>query len=82
AADGNTISGNGGDGISISENIRQVKIFGNRIGTNEAASAALANNVAGIRVQSSQNQIGLAGKSRENSARRSRPNRCRPRRSA
>ena len=61
AADGNTISGNGGDGISIGENIRQVKIFGNRIGTNESATAPLANNVAGIRLQSSQNQIGLAG---------------------
>ncbi|HEX8736351.1 MAG TPA: hypothetical protein VF721_13565, partial [Pyrinomonadaceae bacterium] len=45
AADGNTISGNGGDGVSIGENIRQVKIFGNRIGTNEAGSAPLANNV-------------------------------------
>ncbi|HEX8247288.1 MAG TPA: Calx-beta domain-containing protein [Pyrinomonadaceae bacterium] len=61
AADGNTISGNGGDGISIGENIRQVKIFGNRIGTNETATAAVPNGVAGIRVQSSQNQIGLDG---------------------
>lgn len=61
AADGNTISGNAGDGVAIGENIRQVKIFGNRIGTNDAATAAVPNNIAGVRIQSSQNEVGLAG---------------------
>ncbi len=59
--DGNTISGNGSDGIEISEKVRQVKVFGNRIGTNEAATAKIPNVLVGVRVLSSQNEIGSAG---------------------
>lgn len=36
ALDGNTISGNNGDGINIPEKVRQVKVFANKIGTNDA----------------------------------------------
>lgn len=61
AQDGNLISGNNGDGIEISEKVRQVKVFGNKIGTNEAGTAKIGNNIVGIRVLSSQNEIGIAG---------------------
>lgn len=61
ALDGNTISGNGGDGIGISEKVRQVKVFANKIGTNELATAKIANDSVGIRIASSQNEVGLAG---------------------
>ena len=61
ATDGNTISGNGGFGIEITEKVRQVKIFANRIGTNDAATAKIANGVTGIAILSSQNEVGLAG---------------------
>lgn len=61
AADGNTISGNGGDGIEIDAKVRQVKMYANKIGTNDAATALIPNSNVGIRVGSSQNEIGLAG---------------------
>lgn len=61
AQDGNTISGNDFDGIEISEKVRQVKIYGNKVGTNEAGTATIGNSIVGIRIQSSQNEIGLAG---------------------
>lgn len=61
ALDGNTISGNNGDGINVSEKVRQVKVFANKIGTNDAATAAIPNTLVGVRILSSQNEIGLAG---------------------
>ena len=59
--DKNVISGNGGDGIEISEKVRQVKIFGNYIGTNDSATAKIANAIVGIRIQSAQNEVGAVG---------------------
>lgn len=59
--DGNTISGNGADGIEISEKVRGVKVFGNRIGTNDTATAKIANTLAGIRILSANNEIGKSG---------------------
>lgn len=61
--DGNTISGNGGDGIAITAMFGSVEIYANKIGVNSAATAAIPNAIAGIRIQSPGNDIGLAGNS-------------------
>ncbi len=61
ASDGNVISGNGGDGIEISEKVRQVKMYANKIGTNEAGTLLFPNTLVGIRIASAQNEVGVAG---------------------
>ncbi len=63
AADGNVISGNGIDGIDIASNFPAVNIWGNKIGTNSAGSAAIPNVVAGIRLESTRAAVGVAGNS-------------------
>jgi len=58
ALDGNTISGNNNDGVEITEMMRKVHVYGNKIGTNEAGTAKIGNSLAGIRILSSFNKIG------------------------
>nr|HQU84900.1 Calx-beta domain-containing protein [Pyrinomonadaceae bacterium] len=60
ADDGNTISGNGGDGIEVGVHVNKVKIYGNKVGTNILASSAIPNSLSGINLSSSQNEVGLA----------------------
>ncbi|HEX8247448.1 MAG TPA: Calx-beta domain-containing protein [Pyrinomonadaceae bacterium] len=62
AADGNLISGNAGAGIFVGGGYGNVKIFGNKIGTNLSGTAKIGNQ-AGIEIRSAGNQIGLAGNS-------------------
>jgi hypothetical protein len=61
ASDGNTISGNDADGIEIDEMVMGVKVYANKIGTNDAVTATLPNGSAGMRIQSAANQIGESG---------------------
>lgn len=63
AGDGNTISGNGGDGIDVDTDVGGVKIYGNKVGTNSAGIAVVGNAIAGIRLLSSQNEVGLVNNS-------------------
>ena len=57
----NVISGNGVDGITLSDASGDSVIVGNFIGTNAAGSAAVRNSSYGIRIFSSDNQIGGVG---------------------
>jgi parallel beta helix pectate lyase-like protein len=49
----NLISGNGGNGVNVSGGATNTVVQGNRIGTNAAASAALANGDNGVQVSGS-----------------------------
>src|ERR1044072_7888838 len=58
AADGNTVSGNGGGGIDVDTEVGGNKIYGNYIGTN-ASGANLGNTSDGVYINgSSTNEIG------------------------
>jgi len=59
AGAGNVISGNGTDGVGIIS-APSTAILGNRIGTNLAGTAALANQGLGVNLQSSGNTVGGA----------------------
>jgi len=48
ADEGNVISGNTGSGIVVSEPASETRVFGNRIGTNEAGTSAIPNGFAGV----------------------------------
>jgi hypothetical protein len=59
AGEGNVISGNGGGGLHVegSQNV----VAGNRIGTNKAGTAAIANVGSGVGLYGSENVVGAAG---------------------
>jgi CSLREA domain-containing protein len=59
-ADGNLISGNGGDGIEITSSISQIEMYANLIGTNVTATAKLPNQGNGIILAGAFNQVGLS----------------------
>ena len=62
SSNGNTISGNGENGILLSLGVDAVQIFGNRIGSNSAGTGNLGNDGNGILIFNSANtEIGLAG---------------------
>ncbi|MBS1797089.1 MAG: carboxypeptidase regulatory-like domain-containing protein [Acidobacteria bacterium] len=61
ANNSNTISGNGQNGIEVNELVQGVKIYGNKIGTNTAGTAVVPNGAVGVMLNSSLNEIGLAG---------------------
>jgi CSLREA domain-containing protein len=65
-AAGNVISGNQLLGILIDENSTKVSVFGNRIGTNAAGTAALKNIKSGIAVSGTTQQIGGSGDGNRN----------------
>jgi len=54
--DGNTISGNGGDGINVDSNVSGVKIYANKIGINALGGGTIPNSLAGIRLLSANSE--------------------------
>ncbi len=58
----NVISGNGIVGIWIEDGSNDVTVYGNRIGTNAAGTAALKNIKSGMHVSGTNHQIGASGK--------------------
>jgi titin len=58
AGAGNLISGNGSYGIQIEGGTTATRVQGNKIGTNAAGTAAVANGSAGITIDGSNNTVG------------------------
>lgn len=56
--DGNVLSGNAGAGLTILAECGNAVVWGNRIGTNPAGTAAIANGNGGVRLYGSGNVVG------------------------
>jgi len=58
AGEGNVISGNAGTGVTLDADATGIVIQGNRIGTNAAGTAAIANDQGGVGLGGSNNTLG------------------------
>lgn len=58
AGEGNVISGNGENGILISQGAHHNTLYGNLIGLNAAGTEAISNRVWGVRIQGPSNTVG------------------------